>query len=71
MEYVFMFIGLVAVLFFGFIVGWHLAQLTASDNQTEIKASLQDLYCFECETEMPVKEKNGRLYCSNCKLYHN
>ncbi|WP_291122744.1 hypothetical protein [Flavobacterium sp. UBA6046] len=29
-----------------------------------------DLYCFECEIEIPVKEKDGRLYCTNCKLYH-
>lgn len=27
-------------------------------------------YCFECEGEMPVKEKNGSLYCSNCGLRH-
>ena len=31
---------------------------------------VQELYCFECEWEMPVKEKNGSLYCSNCGLYH-
>ena len=29
-----------------------------------------DLFCFECEIEMPVKEKDGRVYCTNCKLYH-
>lgn len=29
-----------------------------------------ELYCFECEIEMPVKEKDGRLYCTNCKLIH-
>ena len=28
------------------------------------------LYCFECQWEMPVKEKNGGLYCSNCGLHH-
>ena len=28
------------------------------------------IYCLECEIEMPVKEKNGRLYCTNCKLIH-
>lgn len=30
----------------------------------------EGLYCFECEIEIPVKEKDGRLYCANCKLYH-
>lgn len=28
------------------------------------------IYCFECETEMPVKEKKGKFYCTNCGLYH-
>lgn len=29
-----------------------------------------DLYCFQCETEMPVKEVSSRLYCHNCGLRH-
>jgi hypothetical protein len=29
-----------------------------------------DLYCFECEIQMPVKEKDGKFYCTNCNLYH-
>lgn len=29
-----------------------------------------DLFCFECETETPVSEKNGDFYCSECGLYH-
>lgn len=36
----------------------------------EIDNNTEDLYCFQCEIEMPVKEKNGRFYCSNCGLYH-
>ena len=32
--------------------------------------SKESLYCFECEIEMPVKEKDGSLYCSNCGLHH-
>jgi hypothetical protein len=28
------------------------------------------LHCFECEIDMPVKEKNGELFCSNCGSYH-
>lgn len=38
-----------------------------ADHQREID---EDLYCFQCEIEMPVKEKEGRFYCSNCGLYH-
>lgn len=34
------------------------------------KQSLQKKYCFQCEIEMPTKEKNGSLYCSNCGLRH-
>mgnify|MGYP003607908509 CR=1 FL=1 len=29
-----------------------------------------NVYCFECEIEMPVKLKNGGMYCSNCGLHH-
>jgi hypothetical protein len=29
-----------------------------------------DLFCFECEIEMPAKEKDGKFYCTNCNLYH-
>lgn len=29
-----------------------------------------NIHCFDCEIEMPVKEKNGRFYCSNCGLPH-
>lgn len=30
-----------------------------------------DLYCFECENETTAAiDKNGRAYCTNCKLYH-
>jgi hypothetical protein len=36
-----------------------------ADHQRE-----NDLHCFECEIEMPVKEKDGQFYCSNCGLYH-
>jgi hypothetical protein len=32
--------------------------------------NLLDVYCFQCETEMPVKETNGVLYCKNCGLRH-
>jgi len=28
------------------------------------------LYCFECEIDMPVTEKDGYMSCSNCGLIH-
>jgi hypothetical protein len=36
----------------------------------EIDTNQEELHCFQCEIEMPVKEKNGSLYCSNCGLLH-
>lgn len=54
------------VFFIGFFVGVGSAlDMMDADYQRE-----NDLYCFECEVEMPVKEKDGRFYCSNCGLYH-
>jgi late competence protein required for DNA uptake (superfamily II DNA/RNA helicase) len=37
---------------------------------TKTIASNEKIYCFQCEIEMPAKEKDGRFYCTNCKLYH-
>lgn len=37
---------------------------------TKANKQKSTLYCFECEIEMPVKEKNGVLRCSNCGLIH-
>lgn len=55
-----------SVFFIGFFVGVGSAlDMMDADNQRE-----NDLYCFECEIEMPVKEKDGQFYCSNCGLYH-
>ncbi|MGV8814764.1 MAG: DUF7220 family protein [Gelidibacter sp.] len=28
------------------------------------------MHCFECEIEMPIKEKDGDVFCSNCGLIH-
>ena len=28
------------------------------------------VHCFECEFEMPIKEKDGSVWCSNCGLIH-
>ncbi|EKT3963226.1 hypothetical protein AAIP55_000805 [Flavobacterium psychrophilum] len=35
---------------------------------TKANKKREKLHCFECEIEMPVKEKNGVLSCSNCGL---
>lgn len=71
MEYLIIAIILIAVMYFGFQIGWFLAKHSEGNKiQTETIKTLQDLYCFECEIEMPVNEKNGRLYCLNCGLYH-
>jgi hypothetical protein len=48
---------------FGLVVG-----LNSSDYDDE--NMYEELYCFQCEIEMPVKEKKGRLSCANCGLSH-
>lgn len=70
MEYAIITVVLIAVMYFGFKIGWFLAKQSDDSDKTEAVKTLEDLYCFECEIEMPVKEKDGRLYCTNCKLYH-
>lgn len=70
-QYIVLAIIVVAVFCFGFKVGWFLANVSDDKNyKTEIANTLKDLYCFECEIEMPAKEKKGRLFCSNCGLSH-
>lgn len=61
--------------FSGFIFAFACCLFEPKRKKTKKKKSknikeLQDLYCYECEIEMPVKEKKGRLYCTNCKLIH-
>lgn len=61
--------ALVAILFL--IIGLCLGAVTVFNLQDSVDQEPgEDRYCFECEIEMPVKEKNGRLYCSNCGLPH-
>lgn len=58
----------------GFFIGIGIALLitvffdTQKKKKTKLKST--DLYCFECEIEMPVVEKKGKFFCSNCGLYH-
>jgi hypothetical protein len=52
---------------FGLVAGLNSSNYDDEDTHEDTH---EDLHCFQCEIEMPVKEKNGRLYCANCKLYH-
>lgn len=62
---------IVILLGFFFIVGFLLGYSNGYKlNTDELKTGISELYCFECEIEMPVKEKNGRLSCKNCGLRH-
>ncbi|PWA10947.1 hypothetical protein [Flavobacterium laiguense] len=56
----------VTVFIVGVFVGIYLATAPFENEYTEY----DDMYCFECEIEMSVKEKNGKLYCKNCGLKH-
>ncbi|MEO6176965.1 MAG: hypothetical protein ABIP27_17560 [Flavobacterium circumlabens] len=73
MDYILIFAALSAAFFIalitGFFIGLYLVCLIEADEDEEWE--VMDLHCFQCEIEMPVKEKNGRLYCSNCGLYHS
>lgn len=57
-----------ATFFIGFFVGVGSAlDMIEADSQRE-----EDLlYCFECETETPVKEKGGLICCADCGLFHS
>lgn len=55
-----------ASLFIAFFIGvW-----VGLDADIDIEDNDLLLHCYECEIEMPVKEKNGKLFCSNCGLCH-
>lgn len=51
------------------LIGFFVGLANALDMVEDIDDG-ERLYCFECEIEMPVKEKNGSFYCTNCGLYH-
>jgi hypothetical protein len=77
MTYLLIFIALFSAFFIalvaGFLTGIYLVCIIESDDydeDTETMNTLNDLHCFECEIEMPVKEKKGRLFCANCGLPH-
>ena len=78
-------IGLVILVSIGFITGLFVgiaSALDVMDANHQIENEIDNdrycaefskpekLYCFECEIETPYKEKKGKLYCTNCGLYH-
>lgn len=59
------------VLIVGVLIGLKLGfDCLEEPKKEKKKKTLESLHCFDCEIEMPVKEKNGRLFCSNCGLLH-
>jgi len=72
MDYKYIILAILCLLFLwlGYKLGGFLSKLDDYENDDEATHTLDDLYCFECEIEKPVKEKNGRLQCSNCGLKH-
>lgn len=52
-----------------FWIGFFVGLANALDMVEEIE-NAERLYCFECETDTEVKEKNGNFYCGECGLYH-
>lgn len=61
----------IVVLLIVFCVGYVLgACLESPEIESDRQTDQEDIYCFQCEIEMPVKEKNGGLYCKNCGLKH-
>jgi hypothetical protein len=57
-----------------FLAGFFLCNSTQRKKKKRkshfVKSDAERLHCFDCEIEMPVKVKNGRMYCSNCGLPH-
>lgn len=54
----------------GFFLGTNTYRKKKKRKSHFVKSDAVRLHCFDCEIEMPVKEKNGRMYCSNCGLPH-
>lgn len=74
MTYFLIFIATIIVITIVFAIGFFVglfAAIDAFEDQDEDEDEpLLNVYCFQCEFHLPVKEKNGRLYCANCGLYH-
>ena len=67
MNYLLIFILLIIFAALCFVIGllYGIALTVES-----IEDESDNIYCFECEIETPVKVKNGGMYCSNCGLHH-
>jgi hypothetical protein len=65
-------IAVVALMFLSasFFIGLFVGVGSALDMLEADIAIENDLFCFECEIEMPVIEKDGQLHCKNCGLLH-
>jgi hypothetical protein len=74
MDYFLTVVALLLVLFIALVVVFltvlYLIFKTENEEEEEKEQWLFEAHCFECEIEMPVKEKKGRLYCSQCGLRH-
>jgi len=66
-------IVLVSVVFLiiGMLVGAKLVFDLLDPDDSDDSEPTEGLHCFQCEIEMPVKEKDGELYCKNCGLIHS
>lgn len=68
-EYLLIIYGALVLIIIAFFAGvWY--GLDASLDIYEYENETEDLYCFDCEIEMPFTVKNGKMYCSNCCLPH-
>lgn len=71
MEYAIILLMEMALIGCGYLSARYIAKyLKRKTRKSKPIKKLKDLYCFECEIEMPANEKDGRLYCTNCKLFH-
>ena len=62
---------LIIMLGISFVLGFLMGYSNGNKDNNTFESQLPELYCFECEIEMPVKEKKGVFYCKNCGLRHN
>lgn len=53
-----------------FLIGYFKGLADAFEMTKEEPEERQNLYCFQCEFDMSVKEVNGALCCGNCGLRH-
>lgn len=67
--YLFAFIALFISFGIGIFAGLYLAfEATQVDEDDE--EQFPDVYCFQCEMEMPTKVRKGKFCCGNCGLKH-